>query len=103
MEYVLAALAGLAYGALIGVGKHLILWHRLLKSPDDFKITMVSIYTRMGISFVINAATLFVVFLLRDYLPFDFVVALLAAGIGLSLAGKLSPMKDIMQHVKEEH
>ena len=60
--------------------------------------------TRLGkrTPFIVVGTVLAVVFILRKHLPFDFATALLGAAVGLSLAGKLAPMKKITAHVREE-
>ena len=102
MEYVWGALAGLAFGGLAGIIKYFALWHRSLSAPEDRGIKPSSVYTKMIISNVVNVAVLAVVFIVRKHLPFDFATALLGVAVGLSLAGKLAPMKKITAHVREE-
>ncbi len=102
MEYVWGALAGLGFGGLIGAVKYYVLWHRATKAPQDNEITSSYVYIRMIISNVINVATLAIVFLLRDIVCFSFVATLLGAAVGLSIAGKLAPIKKVMQHIREE-
>lgn len=102
MEYVWGALAGLAFGGAAGVIKYFALWRRTLNAPEDSGITPSSVYTRMIISNIANVAVLAAVFFLRACMPFDYVAALLGAAAGLSLAGRLAPMKKITAHVREE-
>ena len=102
LDYVWGVLAGLAFGGLAGIIKYFALWHRTLNAPEDRGIKPSSVYTKMIISNVVNVAVLAVVFILRKHLPFDFATALLGAAVGLSLAGKLAPMKKITAHVREE-
>ena len=102
MDYIWGVLAGLAFGVLAGIIKYFALWHRTLNAPEDRGIKPSSVYTKMIISNVVNVAVLAVVFILRKHLPFDFATALLGAAVGLSLAGKLAPMKKITAHVREE-
>ena len=99
MDYIWGVLAGLVFGGLAGIIKYFALWHRTLNAPEDRGIKPSSVYTKMIIS---NVAVLAVVFILRKHLPFDFATALLGAAVGLSLAGKLAPMKKITAHVREE-
>ena len=102
LDYVWGVLAGLAFGGLAGIIKYFALWHRTLNAPEDRGIKPSSVYTKMIISNVVNVAVLAVVFIVRKHLPFDFATALLGAAVGLSLAGKLAPMKKITAHVREE-
>ena len=50
---------------------------------------------------IINIAVLATVFLLRDIMSFSFVAALFGAAVGLSIAGKLAPVRKIIQHIRE--
>ena len=99
-SYIAGALAGAAYGSVIGYIKYAALWKRILKTNK--KITTGVLYQHMGISYAINVVTLLIVFLLRDMLPWDFMTVMIASAVMLSLAGKLAPMSEIVGHVKEE-
>lgn len=92
------AIAGFIYGALIGVVKYTALWRNIIKT--DKEITTGVLYARLGIGYAINVATLFLVFILRNIMPLHFAATLIAAAVGLSLAGKLAPMNQVMNHVK---
>lgn len=94
------ALAGLAYGFLVGYIKYACLWKRIIKS--DKEIAMGALYLHMGIGYAINVVTLLFVFLFRNIMPFNFMAAMLATAVGLSLSGKLAPVGEIMEHVKEK-
>ena len=102
MDYIWGVLAGLVFGGLAGIIKYFALWHRTLNAPEDRGIKPSSVYTKMIISNVVNVAVLAAVFFLRAYMPFDYVAALIGTAVGLSLAGKLAPMKKITGHVREE-
>lgn len=102
MEYVWGAIVGLAFGGLIGIIKYCALWRKTAKASEDAGITASYVYLRMIISNIINVAVLAVVFLLREHIPFDFVAALFGVAVGLSISGKLAPMKKIMRHIREE-
>ena len=56
----------------------------------------------MGVSYAINIATLFFVFLMRDIMPWDFIVVMIATAVMLSITGKLAPMTEIVGHVEEK-
>lgn len=94
-------IAGFIYGALIGVIKYTALWKNIIKS--DKEITTGVLYARLGIGYAINVATLFLIFILRNVLPLHFAATLIAAAVGLSLAGKLAPMNEIVNHVKGDN
>lgn len=102
MEYIWGALAGLAFGGLAGAIKYYILWHRTAKLPETGEITPSYVYIRMIASNIVNIAVLATVFLLRDIMSFSFVAALFGAAVGLSIAGKLAPVKKIIRRIREE-
>ena len=99
VSLITGALAGAAYGGLIGALKYTALWKRILKGNK--KISQGTMYQHMGLSYAINALTLLLVFLLRDTIPWDFAVVIVSAAIMLSLVGKLAPMSEIVNHVEE--
>lgn len=102
MEYIWGALAGLAFGGLVGAIKYYILWHRAAKLPEAGELTPSYVYVRMIASNIVNIAVLATVFLLRDIMCFSFVAALLGVAVGLSVAGKLAPVKKIIRRIREE-
>ncbi|MBQ9016216.1 MAG: hypothetical protein IJ109_08910 [Firmicutes bacterium] len=93
------ALAGAAYGSAVGYIKYAALWKRILKTNK--KIAAGVLYQHMGISYAINVVTLLIVFLLRNQIPWDFMIVIIAAAVMLSLVGKLAPMSEIVSHVEE--
>lgn len=93
MEYVIAGLAGLAYGALCGALKYLFLWRPLLTGRRA--MTTKTIYTAQSISMSVNVIILLAVYFLRNLWPYSFEVTIVAAAIALSLMGRLSPLRDM--------
>lgn len=100
VPYFTGALAGAAYGMLVGYIKYSLLWKRVMKS--DEKMTTGALYLHLGISYAINVVTLLLIFLFRNVMPCNFAAALIAAAVALSLAGKLAPIGEIMTHVEEK-
>ena len=99
-SYIAGALAGAAYGSVIGYIKYAALWKRILKGNK--KISAGVLYRHMGVSYAFNVVTILIVFLLRDLLPWDFMAVMIAAAVMLSLAGKLAPVSEIVGCVREE-
>ena len=100
MTYITGALAGAAFGSLVGYLKYIVLWKKILGS--DKSIDMNALYRHIIISGSINAAALFAVFLLRNIIPCDFTATIIAAAVALSIAGKLTPVRDAVGQIKEK-
>ena len=100
MEYVIGVLVGLAFGALAGYIKYLLLWRGLVKTEDDVDGT--KLVSRMLISNLANVLILLIVFLVRNVMPFEFVSTILGTAIGLSVVIKISPERDIRKKIKED-
>lgn len=98
--YIAGAIAGAAYGGLIGYIKYFALWRSVIK--NNKKMTSGGLYQRMGISYAVNILTLFSIFMLRDVIPWDFMTVMIASAVMLSLIGKLAPMSEIANHVEEK-
>ena len=101
VPYSTGAVAGAAYGIVIGYVKSAALWKKTLRSTE--KISTGALYLRLGAGYAINVATLLFVFLMRNSMPWNFAAALIGAGVALSLAGKLAPLNEIMNHVEEKN
>jgi hypothetical protein len=99
-SYILGAITGAAFGSMVGYIKYATLWKRIIK--DNKKISTGALYQHLGVSYAINIATLLFVFLMRNIMPFDFVIVMIATAVMLSLIGKLAPMSEIMNHVEEK-
>jgi len=95
LEYVWGALAGLVYGGAVGTLKYIFLWRKLLAEDGQTEITDKMLYTRMFISYFVNAATLLLVFFVRNWIPFDFTAAAIATAVALSLSGKFYSIQKV--------
>lgn len=83
MEYVLGAIAGLIFGAVVAFLKARFLWKGRLETDDPTQIG--GVMAASALSFFINVAALAVVFLLRGVLPFSWIACLLALGLAMSI------------------
>ncbi|MCR5482219.1 MAG: hypothetical protein K6F52_05430 [Clostridia bacterium] len=103
MSYVWAVLAGIIYGGGVGFLKYLLLWRRVFHPKEGTTVTSKAVVSRMIISFIVNAATLVAVYLVRNIIPFDFVAFAIATAIALSLAGKAFSIHKVYQldHVEK--
>lgn len=97
--YLIGIAVGLIFGGFIGAMKYFLLWRKIAKT--DVEITTGGLYGRFGVSYIVNFLTLLIVFLLRHVMPFDFFTTILATAIGLSVSGKLVPMRGLASRVKE--
>lgn len=94
MNYLIAIISGLAFGSVVAVLKHLLVWRPYAAGRAD------NLATRSIISSAVNVGALLVVFFMRDIWPYSFAVTLLAVAVGLSTAGKLTAQASAkkMQH-----
>lgn len=88
MEYVLAVLAGIIYGGIVGICKYVFIWKSLLHPKDPASLTDRQTYGRIFASYLVNTVTLLVVYFVRNVIPFDFVTFAIATAFALSLAGR---------------
>lgn len=94
MIYVISAVVGAGYGFAAGLLKYVLLWRKVIRPNENAEeVKTAGIFIRMGLSYVINVLILLVVFLLKDILPFDFTVAIIAAATGLVISGKVFSTK----------
>jgi len=98
VTYAIGALAGLIYGGLFGLVKHLFRNSSLLKKKDAVK----QVYIYMAVSMAINIAVLLSIYFVRNLLPWSFTAMLIAAAVSLSLAGKLSAFRGQKQGGENE-
>ena len=99
-SYIAGAITGAAFGSVIGLVKYTMLWKKTIKHNQNISTRVL--YRNMGVSYAINIATLFFVFLMRDIMPWDFIVVMIATAVMLSITGKLAPMTEIVGHVEEK-
>ena len=100
MSVIEGILAGLTYGLVVGLIKYASLWKSIIKSKKE--LTLGALYLRMGIGYAINVVALLFVFLIRNLVPLNFMAMILSAAIGLSVAGKLAPIRERVASVKEK-
>lgn len=100
MIYVISAVVGAVYGAGAGLLKYIALWRGMLTAGEAERYTNKQVVTRMMIGYVINAVVLLLVLFLRHLIePLDFATTLIAAAVGLSLAGKAYSLNKIYSKV----
>jgi uncharacterized membrane protein len=90
MDYFWGALAGCAWGAIVGSAKYFILWAKLIRSERAFSERSLS--SRYMLSMVFNIVALLVVYFVRGLLPFSTEVALVSTAIMLALLSRLYPI-----------
>lgn len=101
MIYVISAVCGAVYGALCGLLKYILLWRKMLTAGDDVSFKNSQIVSRMIIGYAINASVLLIVLFVRHAIePLSFEATIIAAAIGLSLAGKAYSIQKIYSKVK---
>lgn len=94
MVYVISAVVGVIYGIAAGLIKYVLVWRRFIRPKKNAEeIHRAGIFVRMALSHVLNAVILLVVFLIRDMIPLDFVVTIVAAAAGLAISGRLFSTK----------
>ena len=88
MTYIMGAVAGLAFGGIIGSLKSLVIWQKYEKGAGYESAGQTSgnsIYARAMISYFVNIVTLLVAFLVRDIVPFDGIAFLIATALTLAI------------------
>lgn len=98
--YIASAIVGLGFGFGVGYLKYLALWRKIMNT--DCGISSGGLYARLGIGYAANIASLFTVFLTRNMFSFNFMITIIATGVGLSVAGKLAPIGKIVEQIREE-
>lgn len=103
MIYIISAAVGVVYGIVAGVIKYVLLWRGFVRPKKNAEqINKAGIFVRMALSHVLNAVILLVVFLLRDMLPLDFVVTIVATTVGLAISGRLFSTKKISGYLIDQ-
>ncbi len=88
MNYIVGAVAGIAFGGIIGILKNLFIWSRYEKGgkdPNSDPAAAGSIYARAMISYFVNILTLLAAFLVRNIVPFDGIAFLVATALTLAV------------------
>lgn len=101
MDYIIAGLAGIAYGALFGALKYFFLWRPILIGSRELNAKSITI--AQVISMIANLVILFALFFLRNLWPYSFEVTIIAAAVALSLMGRLSQMRDMTKMKNSEN
>lgn len=103
MIYLLSVAVGAIYGLAAGLIKYVLIWWRFIRPKKNAEqIHKAGIFVRMALSHVLNAVILLVVFLLRDTLPLDFVVTIVATTAGLAISGRLFSTKKISGYLIDQ-
>ena len=92
MTYVIGAIAGLAFGGIVGHLKNRLVWKKYLQqsaSDGMGENEMTSVYGRAFLSYAINVAVLVIAFLVRNIVPFDGIACLVGAAVALSVMNKV--------------
>ena len=97
MTYIIGALFGIIFGAIIAGIKYLSLWRKAFRNKDEFKTNKNALMTRCLISYVINIITLLVIYLLRDVVSdyMNWIAFITATALSMSLLGKLYSVNKI--------
>lgn len=80
----IGALAGLAIGCLIGYLKNIFIWKGYVNREEYTNGEQAQALSRAMISYVVNIIVLLVVFLLRNYMPWNWMVFIAAVATGLA-------------------
>ena len=92
MDYVIAAVAGLAFGDLCAWLKYIFIWRPFVLGRKEFtaqKLTVPQI-----ISMAINVVVLLAVYFLRNIWPYSFEITIVCTAVALSITGRLYQMHD---------
>ena len=101
MEYVLGAIAGVAFGALMSALKYALVWKAFLKPDKDGNVKDSKIYSVMIFSNAINVAALLIVFLLRDIMPFNFAATIVATALSLSITNRFMNVNKVVEKLQQ--
>ena len=86
---------GIAYGALCGLFKYLVLWYPLLKRAVNAEKAASAIMTRSTLSMFFNVLFLFLVYYFKHSLPTEFTPTIIGAAFALALSSRLYPIKNL--------
>lgn len=95
--YIYGAIAGLAFGAVVGFLKYLFVWkplyrkaaNPLINESGQKRDSAASIYIHYFISMAVNILALFLVYYFREELPFSYAAALVGTAAALSITSRL--------------
>jgi|GEM_PF-2367589 len=83
VDYTIAIISGLLFGALVALAKHIIIWRPYAQGRVN------RIYGRMAVSSGVNVLALLLVVVLRNRWPYSFTATIAAAALSLSLMSRL--------------
>lgn len=83
MEYAIALVCGLLFGALVAWAKHFFIWRPYAQERAD------GIYWRMAASSAVNVLALLLVFLVRNIWPYSFSTTIIATAVGLTAIARV--------------
>lgn len=97
MTYVIGAISGTVFGAIIAGLKYLVLWRKFKKNRTNHEDENKAIIARCIISYFINVVTLFVIYILRNVVSeyMNWIAFITASALAVSLLGKLYSVEKI--------
>ena len=102
MIYAVSAAAGFLYGALAGTLKYWAIWRKIVQEGGRESFKNSRSYWRVSASWLVNIATLLLVFAVRKSLPLDFAVTAVSAAVGLSIFGRCFSLMAVLKKEERE-
>lgn len=84
VSYIIGGVAGLVFGSLVALLNSRLTAHYLKKQESERKDSMIGVMAMSFGRLLIAAAALFIVFLLRNLLPWPMEAVLLGTAVGLT-------------------
>ena len=84
-EYIIGGAVGLAFGSLVALLNSRLTAHYLKKQESERKDNMIGVMAMSFGRMLIAAAALFLVFLVRNWLPWPLAAVLLGTALGLTV------------------
>ncbi len=91
-DWIAGLLAGFIYGSVVSILKYSILWRSVLVGKKPLNSTGAVMW-RYGVSVLVDIATLTVVFLLRQALPWEYLAGLVGTAVALVIGSRVIPLK----------
>lgn len=97
MIYIIGAVSGIIFGAIIAGLKYLVLWHRIVKNGMKTDTEKNSLIVKCIISYCINIVVLLSIYLLRNMVSIymNWIAFITATALAMSLLGKLYSVEKI--------
>jgi len=92
LDYVIAAVAGLAFGALCAWLKYIFIWRPFVLGKKEF--TAKNLTVPQIISMALNVVILLTVYFLRNVWPYSFEITIICTAVSLSITGRLYQTHD---------